>query len=89
MIGPDVEKRRNVEARSLEVVQLERRELQDEQTLLPNLVQAAGQGPPGVARDRVRDARSVENVTQHAHDGRLAIGPGNRRDPCVRSLGLE
>nr|WP_228281831.1 hypothetical protein [Rubrobacter marinus] len=89
MVGADVQERRHVEAGVLEVVEPEGRDLQDERAGLADLLQAAGEGAPGVARNGVRDPGGRQAMPDHVHYRRLAVRPGDGRDLEVRGLPPE
>src|SRR5215218_10160307 len=74
VIRPHVEERRDFEAGVLEIVELERRDFEYEQACSTRLLQAPGKGPPGVAGDGVRHARSLEHAVEHVDDGGLSVG---------------
>ena len=81
VIRPHVEERRHLEAGVVEIVELEGRDLEDEQPRSTRLLDTACQASPGVAGDGVRHAGSLEHVVEHVDHGRLSVGACDGRHP--------
>src|SRR5215216_794605 len=85
----DIQERRYLKAWALEIVELERRDLQDEKPCATHLRDASGQIPSRIAGDHVRHSRGVQDSVEHVRDGGLAVGTRDSRHAHTGSDQLQ